>query len=58
MFTFCNYGIASTKVCCDFWSVHLILLFMRLILLFVPFVELVGLVDALFVVYESLVVCE
>jgi hypothetical protein len=26
----CNYGIASTKVCCDFWSVYLILLFMSL----------------------------
>jgi hypothetical protein len=26
----CNYGIASTKVCCDFWSVHLILLVVTL----------------------------
>jgi hypothetical protein len=26
----CNYGIASTKVCCDFYSVYLILLLMTL----------------------------
>jgi hypothetical protein len=26
----CNYRIASTKVCCDFWSVDLILLLMTL----------------------------
>jgi hypothetical protein len=26
----CNYGIASTKVCCNFWSVYLILLLMTL----------------------------
>jgi hypothetical protein len=26
----CNYGIASTKVYCNFWSVYLILLLMTL----------------------------
>jgi hypothetical protein len=26
----CNYGIASMKICCDFWSVDLILLLMIL----------------------------
>jgi hypothetical protein len=26
----CNYGIASIKVCYDFWSVYLILLLMTL----------------------------
>jgi hypothetical protein len=39
------------KVCCDFWSVYLILLF-------VAFVELLGLVDAFFYcLWIFLVVC-
>jgi hypothetical protein len=39
------------KVCCSFWSVHLILLFVALI-------ELLELRMSYFVVYEILVVCE
>jgi hypothetical protein len=40
------------KVCCDFWTVDLILLLMTLFWLFVAVVELLGLVDTFFVVYE------
>jgi hypothetical protein len=36
------------KICCDFWSVYLILLLMNLFYLFVTFVELLGIVDAFF----------
>jgi hypothetical protein len=47
----CNYEIASTKLCCDFWSVDLILLLVAL-------VELLRLVDAFFIIYEDyFVVC-
>jgi hypothetical protein len=45
------------KVCCGFWSVHLIFLLMALFWLFVTFVELLGLVVAFFSIYESLVIC-
>jgi hypothetical protein len=38
------------KVCCDFWCVDLILLFVALI-------ELLGLQISSFIVYEILVVC-
>jgi hypothetical protein len=44
----CNYGIASMKVCCDFWSVDIILFIDDLILLFVALIELLELVDAIF----------
>jgi hypothetical protein len=43
-------------VCCDF-GVLVFFLVMRLFWLFVAFVELLGLMDAFFSVYESLVVC-
>jgi hypothetical protein len=46
----CNYRIASIKVCCDFWCVDLILLFVVLI-------ELLGLQMSSFVVYEVWCLC-
>jgi hypothetical protein len=41
----CNYGIASMKICCDF-GVLVFFLVYEIIFLFVPFVELLDLVDA------------
>jgi hypothetical protein len=46
VFLYCNYGIALTKVCGDFWSVNLILLFVAL-------TGLLGLQMSSFVVYED-----
>jgi hypothetical protein len=46
----CLYGIASLKVCYDFWSVDLILLLMTLFYCS-WFVELLRLVYAFFIVY-------
>jgi hypothetical protein len=47
MFKYCHYGIASTKVCCDFECLTYFVVD-GLILLFVAFVELLGLVYASF----------
>jgi hypothetical protein len=46
----CLYEIASSKVCCDFWNVDLNLLLINLFCC-LWFVELLGLVYALFVIY-------
>jgi hypothetical protein len=48
MFKYCNYGIASMKVCCEFVECSTYFVVDDLILLFVAFVELVGLVYASF----------
>jgi hypothetical protein len=48
MFKYCNYGIASTKVCCEFVECSTYFVVDGLILLFVTFVELLGLVYASF----------
>jgi hypothetical protein len=48
MCTYCNYGIASMKVCCGFSECLTYFLVDYLILLFVAFVELLGLVYAFF----------
>jgi hypothetical protein len=48
VFTYCNYGIASTNVCCVFWECSTYFVFNDLILLFVAFVELLGTVYASF----------
>jgi hypothetical protein len=46
------------KVCCDFWSVDLILFFINIILVVCGFSRNIRPVNASFVVYESLVGCE
>jgi hypothetical protein len=46
MCSYCNYGIALIKLCGDFLSVNLILLFVILI-------ELLGLRMSSFIVYEG-----
>jgi hypothetical protein len=48
MFKYCNYGIASIKVCCGFLECSTYFIVDDLILLFVPFVELLGNVYASF----------
>jgi hypothetical protein len=54
----CNYEIASMKVCCDFLECLSYFIVDDLILLFVAFVELLGLVDAFFYcLWIFLVVC-
>jgi hypothetical protein len=54
----CNYGITSTKVCCDFFKCLSYFVVNDLILLFVTFVELLVLVDAFFYsLWIFLVVC-
>jgi putative effector of murein hydrolase LrgA (UPF0299 family) len=52
MFLYCNYGIASTNVCCGFWECLAYFLVDDLILLFVAFVELLELAYVFFSVYE------
>jgi hypothetical protein len=47
MCSYCNYGIASMKVCCD-CRVLVCFLVYEIILLFVVLVELLGLVYASF----------
>jgi hypothetical protein len=47
----CNYRFASMKVWCDFGVLAFFLVY-EIIWLFVAFIELLGLVDAVFVVYE------
>jgi hypothetical protein len=42
VFKYCNYGIASTKVCCGFLECSTYFIVDDLILLFVAFVELLG----------------
>jgi hypothetical protein len=48
MFKYCNYGIASMKVCCGFLECSIYFVVDDLILLFVAFVELLELVYASF----------
>jgi uncharacterized membrane protein len=48
VFKYCNYGIASTKVCCHFLECLTYFVVDDLILLFVAFVELLGNVYASF----------
>jgi hypothetical protein len=48
MLKYCNYGIASMKVCCGFRECLTYFVVDGLILLFVAFVELLGLVYASF----------
>jgi hypothetical protein len=48
VFTYCNYGIVSMKVCCGFYECSTYFVFDDLILLFVAFVELLGIVYASF----------
>jgi hypothetical protein len=48
MFIYCNYGIASTKVYCGVLECSTYFIVDVLILLFVAFVELLGLVYASF----------
>jgi hypothetical protein len=48
VFKYCNYGIASTKVCCGFLECSTYFIVDDLILLFVAFVELLGNVYASF----------
>jgi hypothetical protein len=47
-FTYCNYGIVSMKVCCSFLECLTYFVIDDLILLFVPFVELLGTMFASF----------
>jgi hypothetical protein len=48
VFTYCNYGIVSLKVCCGFCECSPYFVVDDLILLFVTFVELAGIVYASF----------
>jgi hypothetical protein len=48
VFTYCNYGIASTNVCYVFWECSTYFVVDGLILLFVAVIELLGTVDASF----------
>jgi hypothetical protein len=48
VFTYYNYGIASTKVCCGFLDCLTYFVVDDLILLFVAFVELLGTMYASF----------
>jgi hypothetical protein len=52
MCSYCNYGIASTKVYCAFLECSTYFIVDDLILLFLAFVELVGFAYALFSVYK------
>jgi hypothetical protein len=54
----CNYGFVLAKVCGDFWSVDLILLFMKIIFNICGFNRTIQAMYAVFIVYEILVVCE
>jgi hypothetical protein len=56
VFLYCNYGIASTKVCCGFGECLAYFFVDDLILLFVALLELLVLRMSYFVVYECLVV--
>jgi hypothetical protein len=53
MFTYCNYGIVSMKVCCDFCECLTYFVLDDLILLFVAFVELLETMYVSFLVYEN-----
>jgi hypothetical protein len=52
VFTYCNYRIASTMVCCGFWKCSTYFVVDDLILLFVAFVELLGTMYASFLFME------
>jgi hypothetical protein len=54
----CNYRFVLTELCGDFWSVNLILLYMKIILVVCGFSRDIRVVYAFFVVYYVSVVCE
>jgi hypothetical protein len=54
VFTYCNYGIASTKVCCGFLECLTYFVVDDLILLFVAFIELLGTVYTSFLFMDNI----
>jgi hypothetical protein len=54
VFTYCNYGIASMKVCCGFLECLTYFVVDDLILLFVAFIELLGTVYTSFLFMDNI----
>jgi hypothetical protein len=54
VFIYCNYGIASTKVCCGFLECLTYFVVDYLILLFVTFIKLLGTVYTSFLFMDNI----
>jgi hypothetical protein len=54
VFIYCNYGIASTKVCCGFLECLTYFVVDDLILLFVTFIKLLGTVYTSFLFMDNI----